>query len=63
MLFPVIEEINSFSFSFEHFNIKKISNANISTFGLNKCSNIQYNISSDKIREKIITYLKNDNYL
>ena len=58
MLFPIIEERGSFSFSFEHLNMKNYLSKRISTFGLNRSSHIQYNIDNIKVRDKIISYLQ-----
>jgi len=58
MLFPVIEETNTFSFSFEHLNMKNYSDKHISTFGLNQSSHIQYNIDNSKMHDKIVSYLQ-----
>ncbi len=58
MLFPIIEEYCTFSFHFKHINMENYLDKDISTFGLNKCSNTQYNIDNTKVSNKIISYLE-----
>jgi len=58
MLFPIIQEYCTFSFHFIHLNMENYLDKDISTFGLNKRSNIQYNIDNTKVHDKIISYLE-----